>query len=225
MSISPLAVVISDRGRRRRSPRPTCIVVHQTGAGLVERARAAGADIEEFAVAHYVQSEAYPHYLVAPDGSTYALADEEERTAHARWTPEELVAYRDDARLPTWWRARWQDRRGWRTPIDLLRALRASGGTTPNASGIGIEIVHHRPMRPEAYTALARLCLDIGLRHAIPLGVGTDLPSPYLLGHADLCPLTRTALGRPYDPDLVLDWARLQDAIGVESDLMRWRTW
>ena len=37
--------------------------------------------------------------------------------------------------------------------------------------------------------------------------------------------LRRTARGRPYDPDLILDWRRLQDAIAIESDLTRWRTW
>ena len=255
MSISPLAIVIADRGRRRRAPRPTCIIVHQTGAGLAKRAREAGIDPEAFAVAHYSGAEAYPNYLVAADGSIYALADDEERTAHAAWTPEELRVYEDvrwrryiwcdgyaalsdEPRGYPWWGLRWsvcplRAGRGpfggdlWgtvacRSPVDIIAA---SGGTTPNASGIGIEVVHHRPMSVAAYTALARLCLDLGLRHRIPLGDGGDLPSPFLLGHADLSPLRRTARGRPYDPDLVLSWPRLQAAIGRERDLTRWRTW
>lgn len=227
--ISPLAERIAiDRGKPRRTPRPTCIILHQTGVGLVERARRAGADPEEFAVAYYSQAEAYPHYLVAPDGSVWAFADEEERTAHAAWTPAERMIYRDwhgprAGGGPTgpfrWWRRRWALTAS--SPVTLLLA---SCGTTPNLSGIGVEVLHHRPMSDAAYTSLARLCLDIGLRWAIDLGDGGPLPSPTLLGHADLSPLRRTARGRPYDPDLVLDWTELEVAIGRESS-MTWRTW
>lgn len=236
MSISPLATVLSDRGRRRKSPRPTLLVIHQTGSDIAQRAHREGVPAEEMIASFYMSAPAYPNYLVSRDGSVYAYADEEERTAHAAWRPEELAMYerwdRDEAtrresRQFGWWWNRWYDRpRGFSSPLGLLRYF---GGVTPNESGIGIELEAHRKPHtsatPEQLTSLARLCLDIGLRHAIPLGDGGHLPSPYLLGHSDVCPARRTARGQPWDPDAVLDWARLEGAIAVESDLTRWRMW
>lgn len=75
-----------------------------------------------------------------------------------------------------------------------------AGEEDMNSASIGIEIVHPghadpRPFPPEQIDAVARLCLDICARNAIP--------ASRVLGHSDI------AIGRKIDPGEFFPWKEL----------------
>jgi hypothetical protein len=209
---------------------PAAIVVHTTGGGPIARAtedRFAAwrtkldipkGDSLRCAVALYTHvMDASGHYVIGQDGTIVQVVPE----SHAAWhvggkgsrpyftQPEAALAgpkYR-------WWRERWP---GLKTPRELAGgnlwrpAYQPPGIThrirsgfpigTCNENTIGIEVVGPGPWTPEAWSALAMLCLDIERRRGLTLRRDT------VISHSDAHPLSRTTpSGRPWDP-MAVTW-------------------
>ena len=215
--ISPIATVVAQRGRRALSPRG--LLVHVTGSGLIDAARKARIDPEEFAVAHYAhRAPYYPHYLIAPDGDTYAFCDELKRAAHAAWRSWEVRVYAESsATAPSWrtrwardfldgviavapgfyaaWDARWGGRGlGYDSPHDLLTQVGATA-STPNSAYIGVECLASTNQLADAQLdALAALFVDCARRNEWIHPGSIDpasLPQAWLCGHSDVSPCRR----------------------------------
>lgn len=232
--ISTLAEKLCDNGKKTRG-RPTFIVIHNTGSTNLKRC-----------IRYYKSGEAYPHYLIDHEGKIYSFCDELKTAAHAAWKDWELIKYKAN----TWkekffnlktsrvenceptlyadWVSHWAIGKGLKNPRSI--ALR-SGGKTPNQSSIGIELLAPQSygFTSSQYLSLARLVLDISIRHAIPLAENPDevFPTVYLCGHDDIGPCRRYAkrrdgTGYGYDPGPKFNWPTLLDEIKNNTDLTKW---
>lgn len=204
--------VIANRGKIRRA-RVAGVLIHTTGSGLADAARAAR-DPEQVLVHHYLTAATYPHYAIAWDGSIYAFCDELRWSAHAAWSPKEKVAYaagfRTWSRLwvntaggqttaqrvePTFyraWVARWQGRGlEYDSPLSLLKQI---GGDLdgPNEQYIGVEVLDAKPFTRAQHEALAALIRDVFQRHGFDTQVlPGSLPQAWLCTHSDVSPMRR----------------------------------
>lgn len=225
---SSLAAPIKElRITSKKRTRADGIVLHTTGRGPFEKAGGNSDKALEIATKYYSgQGNAFPIYLIGHDGTIIQIASEIELNWHAAWDKEQVGEYQKwdrNVSIPQkyfWWILRWCDEppRNFRSPLALLEEVtdnRSWGPDdnireSPNDDYIGIEILWHpEGARKEQYTSCARLCTDIADRHQFPIDF--PLPSPRLLGHEDLCPITRTMnSGKPWDPGIQLDWKKFE---------------
>jgi N-acetyl-anhydromuramyl-L-alanine amidase AmpD len=167
------------------------IVVHTTGGGPATRSaknaktgRGCQTAID-CALQYYRHGGGgFPHYVIDFDGKVHATCPEEYIAWHAGWTSKAGGRNRwKNWSPPAWWARIWGANK---TPLDLI----PPGANSPNSQHLGIELLGAAkggPYTDAQYTALARLVADIDRRH----GLGLDrAPSPRLLGHEDVNPLT-----------------------------------
>lgn len=183
------------RGRPRKQVKIGAIVVHTTGSGLAAKAeknrKGAGRGCTtalDCGLEYYGPngSGGFPHYLIGYDGAIYATCSEDRIAYHAGWVKE--IGGRGAWKPgrwspPPWWAKVWGADK---TPLDLL----PPGAAGPNIRSIGVELLGAAgdgEYTEAQYRSLARLVVDVDRRH----GIGIDrAPSPKLLGHEDLNPLT-----------------------------------
>lgn len=232
---SVLSTQVIDRGKLARK-RATFIVVHNTGSTNLKKV-----------INFYKTGAAYPHYLIDYNGDIYNFCDELKVAAHAAWPKWETNAYANGT-----WKGKFQNIKtgkvenveptlhaNWVTEWNWgankyknpLKLVKASGGRTPNQSSIGIELMAPTDgqFTESQYVSLARLVLDIAVRHNIKLGDLTDnvLPTCYLCGHEDVSPCRRYAKrkdgsGFGFDPGPKFDWNRLSVTMVENSDMNKW---
>jgi N-acetyl-anhydromuramyl-L-alanine amidase AmpD len=209
---------IAHRGKGSLVPRG--LLVHGTGSCLIEAARRAKADPEEFAVNYYMRSPTYPHYLISHDGDCYSFADDRKVAPHAGWRPWERRLYAHDSiggnyDWPSHW-ARdflddvirvypgfydgWLDRwsgiaRFYKSPLRVWEQVAGKGARgSPNTTHLGVELLHAIPFTEAQVRTLARLFVHLARAHGWLDPAQIDpatLPQPWLLGHSDLCPARR----------------------------------
>jgi hypothetical protein len=186
--ISPLAVVsrrLRTSGRLRRVPL-FGLVVHTTGSGPATRERKSRGRRRaiEYALDYYIGGGGgYPHYVIDYDGTIHACSDERREAWHAGWKRDWFAP---PWKPPAWWSRVWS-RFNARTPLDLI----PRGAFSPNSAHLGVELLgRERPGFTDAqYAALARLVVDVRRRNRLSI---TAAPSPQLLGHEDVNPLSST---------------------------------
>jgi N-acetyl-anhydromuramyl-L-alanine amidase AmpD len=209
--LSPLAN--AQAGLRGGSSRRTLpffgVCVHTTGSGPATRAQQdPRKSAVEYALDYYLRGgEGFPHYLVGYDGAIIAICDERNVAWHAGWKGgrRRWTAWTP----PSWWANVWIPR-GISTPADLLPA----GANSPNDAHVGIELLGEARARgfPAAqYSSLARLIADLDRRHNLQISAA---PSPKLLGHEDVEPISRSNQQGGWDPGAHRDvplfsWNRL----------------
>lgn len=186
--VSALARVGPKLRKGSRRPAPIFgVVVHTTGSGPAVKAKKTGKPAIGFALRYYLDGKGgFPHYVIDYDGTIHATCDEREAAWHAGWSGIGGKAFfKAPWQAPAWWRTTW-DRWKVRTPVELL----APGTSGPNAATIGIELLGalDRRYTDAQYAALARLIADIRSRNALHV---PGAPSPTLLGHEDLLPVSR----------------------------------
>jgi len=198
------------------------LVVHTTGASIVDEAVRLGADPLEYAVAYYLKPDSYfAHYVVGWDGHIIQVADEAQRAPHVGFAerPKYLDGSWSSLLPPTLvalWRGRWP---GYKSPAHLFP------GPSPNNVYVGVEMLplQHPLATGSLYTvaqeqAVAALATAIGKRWKLPTGWHRG---PRLLGHEDLNPLTRSTKKPPagWDPGGLREfpwfrWSVVRDACG-----------
>jgi hypothetical protein len=202
--LSPLAVVPNGHlpaarrgGRKRRSP-ITSYVVHMTGGGLPAKAIAQHRDVTEKAISYYRglepesrKDDISSHYLIAYDGTIYALTDESIRAPHVGVAEDERAAYLD-GRWARGGKAKGQGDEGMLGPISdvAVRRWRAAWpqqrspqylfpSRFVNEDSVASEMTPcgphlpgtPAPMRPglrhtaEQHAAAGLLAHDLGVRH------------------------------------------------------------
>lgn len=196
MQRSRVAVLIENHRdvRDRSRPEPWGLCIHQTGRGIVERAKQSGADPLSFALSFYAGSPAFAHYLIGWKGETFQIALDNERAPHAGISRRERKLYRSGA-----WKKKvspaaldlWQRRWPFQDPTELYPT------TSPNDSYLGVELLPlaDRTFTDAQYRALVALWRDIEDRHGIDL-----LDDGRLVGHEDIEPLSRWNKGGGWDP-------------------------
>ena len=208
MSISLLATRpprLPRTGTLRSSKLAWGILVHTTGRGVPTRAKDTGLPAHEIALAYYLSSGAnFPHYLIAGEGTIWAVADETVRAWHAGITTEDRAQYltgewetQVSPEGLAHWRARWP---GIKSPQHLYP------GKSPNEIYIGVELIPSNDRTDNGtlfttaqYAALSKLIQDVATRHGfIPAGAR-------LLGHEDVSPLTRWDKQGGWDPGFLRD--------------------
>lgn len=253
---SPLATPATHPRDVSDRTRPAGIIVHTTGSGIVDTARRAAADPLEFAVSFYTSRDnAFAHYLVGHNGEIVQIAADTEKAWQAAWKSWEQQAYRDGSWITKWARdyadavvpvpdsfyQSWQDRwnpLGFQSPAGLVDKVAGSKRSQPNSTFCGVELLDAKPFTPAQYNSLAKLVLDLSIRWAIPItynGVQASppytatLPSPYLLGHEDVCPARRykrvnRATGAGWDPGGHFSWPMLLQRViyWASKDLREW---
>lgn len=190
------------------------VTVHTTGTDPLGWSQTkTAADVLQKAVEYY-STTGGPHYVIGWDGTIAAIvADEDMRGAHAGIVAADQKDYYNNTWRPrvspkgvALWESRWP---GKNSPADLVPDGNLSH---VNDYWIGVE---HIPIRDgqEVYAepaypgadftraqldASKKLIDDIGKRHAFPDGWKN---TPRLVGHSDLNPIERDAVGAPlWDP-------------------------
>jgi hypothetical protein len=197
--LSPLARR-PDRLRRGGTRRPGVTVrgvcVHTTGSGPARKAPQRRTTPLRLALDYYLRGGGgFPHYVVDYDGTIHATCDEREVASHAGWAGIGGRTRWARWTAPAWWSRVWGPL-GKRTPADLVPAPARS----PNDIFIGIEMLADASgwgFRPAQYQALANLIVDIARRHGLRI---TGAPSPELLGHEDVDPISRSQRAGGWDP-------------------------
>jgi len=207
------------------------VCLHTTGRSVFLKAGSNSEKGLAAAVKYYTKGGAgFPNYIIGHKGEIIQTASEAEPNWHAAWKKAQVKEYKawekTTAALPKkylWWGSRWQDEppRNYASPLSLLqeatdgRSYDPNDDTrdSPNDDFCGIEgLWHPEGWTPEMYISCAQLCLDIAERHEFPIEF--PLPSIRLLGHEDLCPITRTTeSGVPWDPGVQLNWHKLEEEI------------
>lgn len=227
LSVSPLADAVpklKDWPNRVQAPWGACI--HTTGSGVITKARTAGADPLEYAVAYYLKPDSYgPNYVIGYNGRIVCVSPEMERAAHIGLTKADRLRYDNGAwkrsipKAASLWMKRWRTR-GFRHPLQLFI------GKSPNDAYIGIEVLPVVADDPDGYTPSLKttftsmqhesaraLLLDIGMRWEWPY----DNERPTLqqwreqgriVGHEDVTPLTRSDKDGGWDPGALRDQPR-----------------
>lgn len=219
MGFSPLATAIArPRAANRRPGALYGLVCHTSGSGIVEQAKAQGADPLEYAVSYYAERAAYyAHYVVGYDGHIVQIADENERAPHVGFL--ERPHFEDgswERMLPPEMVQRWHDRwPGKGNPTDLFE------GPSPNSVYVGCELIplaraleDGSRYTPAQHQAVAELILDFGQRSKLePAWWHTSR----LCGHEDLNPLTRSLKGEGWDPGIMrrVPWFRWEWVLGL----------
>lgn len=193
------------RSGELRAPAVFGLVVHTTGSGIVDQARARGVDPLEYAVEYYLRPDAFfPHYVCGWDGSLVQVADEQVKAQHVGF--KERARYLEidwetdlPRELADRWRAAWP---AFPSPAHLFP------GPSPNAVYCGVELLPLAVGDPAAaflgarYTlaqhqAVVLLARDLAERHGWPTNWWAG---PRLLGHEDVNPIARSAAGAGWDP-------------------------
>ena len=220
--LSPLAVLIPQPQDtiNRTKPKPYGIMVHTTGRGLLDSAKKEKLSPLAMAIKLYTQRKGYgPHYVLDQDGDLIQIADERERMGHAGVTTAERKLYLSGA----WkkglskvalirWTERWAlDSDGYASPSLLYPS------SSPNNDYIGVELIPNAKatFSDRQYELLNAFVEDFEKRHALQIRLpGVELPTPRLLGHEDVEPLTRWDAKGGWDPGSLraaprFDWSRL----------------
>lgn len=198
------------------------LVLHTTGSGIVEQALRCGLVPLDHAVDYYLDPDSYyPHYVIGWDGTIVQIADESVRAPHVGFGERALYlsgewAHEVNETLLALWRAAWP---AFPSPAHLFP------GPSPNNAYVGAELLP-LPDAPGAlepayrgstftlaqHQAAALLAIDVGVRQGLPVGWSDG---PRLLGHEDLNPIKRGAVGGGWDPGalrasprLALRWIR-----------------
>lgn len=213
---SPLAHFVSNPRdvRNRPNPKPYGLLVHQTGRGILKRARQLGIPPLEAAVELYTKrGNPFAHYVGDQDGTTIQLADEREQAWHAgipaaqrrlylsgEW--ENMVSKRALER----WYARWamfhlSFRRRHKHLKPLISPSHLYPTRSPNQCFVGYELIPDRWGRfsNKQYKALSIFIKEFWERHKLP-PLGLHLPVRRLLGHEDVEPLERWNRQGGWDP-------------------------
>lgn len=189
-----------------RASDPYGLMVHTTGAGIVNQAIAKKRDPLEHAVEYYLKPDSFhPAYVGGWDGRCVQVASELMRAPHAA-VSRELAAFLSgawerqvsDATLLAWRRA-WP---AFRSPATLYP------GRSANDAYVGLELLPitgkaAEPAYPGSSFTLAQ--------HQLVVLMGRDLAGrwqwpalwaagPRLLGHEDANPITRNDKGGGWDP-------------------------
>jgi hypothetical protein len=197
-------------GARPRGVTVRGVCVHTTGGGPARRAPQRRTTPLQLALNYYLRGNGgFPHYVIDYDGTIHATCDEREVASHAGWAGIGGRSRWASWTAPAWWSRVWS-RFGKRTPADLVPPPARS----PNDIFIGIELLADTSgygFTPAQYRSLADLIVDITRRHGIRL---TGAPSPELLGHEDVDPISRQVPAGGWDPgahraDPRFSWATL----------------
>ena len=204
---------------KKRPTNPYGVMIHQTGSGIVRKARAANAKVFEYAAAYYARPDTYwAHYLINYDGARLQITREDEIAYHCGLSAQD----RQDFLSGRWkkrvskatlalWNETWAAR--YTSPSHLYPAR------GPNLDYIAVELLplvdevpldylYTPPGSPWRHThaqllSVADLVNDIADRWNFPDSwayVENSFPSGRLVGHEDVNPLTRSQRSGGWDP-------------------------
>jgi hypothetical protein len=198
---------------KRRGLGSVCaIVIHTTGGGIIQRWQRQGekfgeADPFETALRVYNKlMDAGPHFVIGQAGQVAQTCPLDFAAWHVGKLDSRPYWSKNTVPGHKWWHDRWGH--SFKSPAEMADGLLWAGGEC-NPNVVGIEVVPEIddprgvkfPWRKEAYDAIQGLCLKI--QEICP---NLQLRPDTVLGHADAHPLSRTSLGKPWDPT-PLQWS------------------
>lgn len=215
-------------------------LIHTTGGGVLDKAKAQGKKPLDVALAYYFASQAGangyrwggPHYVCDHDGTLYQVAPDDVKTAHCGGRSEKYPngtrsLYIDGnwitkipAAVVALWRKRWPNAKH---PYALFPSR------DPNTDYVGLEMIPvgngfgGEPMRKglrftkAQHDAAIMLGRDLGMRHEWPDGWQN---TGRLVGHEDVDILNRSDSLGGWDPgacrpDPYFDFDMVRTAIGM----------
>jgi hypothetical protein len=214
----------------RKNPKAFGVMLHTTGRGVLDAAKARGITPMEWAIRVYTARGAFfPHYVVQ-DKVAWQIADERERAAHCGLPAMQRAHYMNGS----WrravspeglalWNHRWP---GVRCPPMLYPSR------YPNEDYIGIEIIPQpdATFSADSIATAATLTADILRRHGVKWAVNVDpkddkkvIGTRQIVGHEDIEPLERWDAIGGWDPGALRakprwDWSRFM-ALATMADI------
>lgn len=203
--------------KRRGLGNVAAIVVHTTGGGIIRRWHKQGnskGDDTPFETALRVYNklmDAGPHFVVGQGGEIAQTCPLDFAAWHVGKLDSRPYWLKNTVPGHKWWHDRWGSR--YKSPAEMADGLLWAGGEC-NPNTIGIEVVpdiddpqgKRYPWSTMAYEAIQHICFE-ALKHCPNLVLSPET----IIGHADAHPLSRTSLGKPWDPT-PLQWSPKKSA-------------
>lgn len=188
---------------QRKSP-PVAVIVHFTGTGpyarhIEQRDKFGDKSVFETAVRRYASVLlSAPHYVIGQNGEVSGMTSENRVAQHVGATGSRRYLAKTWAKAGNcaWWHERWPELD---SPLDLADG-EAWRMFSCNLNTIGIEVAPFSDMpvtrmwSNACLHSIKTLTQDICARNGIPWD------KYHVFGHCDIHPLSRTKLGKPYDP-------------------------